>query len=266
MLFIVLFDHNSLYTAIRFDSKAQVAAALRTAYLFGAENVDVIHGWTVPLGKKYQESALRKLAEKIISMKSVSGGKIVALDAVLWDIAYELLHFAKSHELDMHASTSDFRNFTNLVFIGNLVEMSKIVQTFFKTDEPAKIRKILSEAYDADELDLSCAVIIDHSDAPPATTKGEALDLTSTTIMSTVSIVNNIKLERLPKPGQEISEDYVKSILSSFSDGLTKFINQLLEGREEELVYAEDSSIDLVELDLSQLSGLDLLQYYYCEL
>jgi glycerophosphoryl diester phosphodiesterase len=269
------FDHNSLAKAMEIDQEAQVALALKTAYLFGDENVNIGAGWTVSLGNKYKASAISDLNQKITDMQAENGGKIVALDAVLWDIEPELIELAKSHRLALHASTSDFRDFSNMVFIGNLVQMNKMLQVFFKTDEPAKINAILMQAYAADTLDLSDTQVIDYNVLTtfdeiqqPMTGKSNQLDLSGVSIFETTSLVQDLQFLRLPKPGQPAPDDYFEPLIKIFSNGLAEFINSKLDIiNEQSICQAQEESITDLSGDIvSTLSGLELIQYYYWDL
>lgn len=228
------FDHDCLAETIRLDEEAQVALALKTAYLFGGERVEVNKGWTVPLGTKYTESAINNLSRKITTMNSIDGGKVVALDAVLWDIEQELIELALSHHLALHASTSDFRDFSNVVFIGNLVQMNKKVQVFFKTDEPAKINKTLTQAYAADKLDLSNAEVVSHEKIEKLyaiqeiNNESNQLDLSEVSIIETKIIAYDLEFLRLPKPGQAEPDGYFESLIMNFSEGLANFMNYIM--------------------------------------
>lgn len=269
------FDHSSLARAMEIDQEAQVALALKTAYLFGDENVNIGAGWTVSLGTKYKASAISDLNQKITYMQAANGGKIVALDAVLWDIEPELIGLAQSHKLALHASTSDFRDFSNMVFIGNLVQMNKRVQVFFKTDEPAKINTVLMQAYTADTLDLSDTQVIDHTVLTaldkiqqPMTDQSNQLDLSNASIFETTSLAQDLQFLRLPKPGQHAPGDYFEPLIRTFSNGLAEFINSKLNLiSEQPICQAQEESITDLSGDIvSVLSGLELIQYYYWDL
>lgn len=273
------FNHEALFEAIRYDQGTQVALALKTMYLFGEENVNVNDGWKVPLGIKYTVSAIDGLRNKITERVQYDGSKIVALDAVLWDIELELIQLAKLHGLALHASTSDFRDFNNVVFICNLVQMNKKVPVFFKTDEPAKINKILLQAYQADTLDLSSTQVTDHIvlSAPDKieqlmANQSNQLDLSNVSIVETKLLAQDIQLLRLPKPGQDMPKDYSESLIQTFSDGLAQFLNSKFNPKSDEqqpisIDQAQEEPItDLREDIFTALSGLDLIQYCYWEL
>ncbi len=213
------FDHDSLFKAIEIDSSAQIALALKTAFLFGENNVDIKNGWTVNTDKKYENSAMNVLEEKILKAYNMKS-KVTALDAVLWDIEPELVDLAKKYELDLHASTSDFRDFTNVVFIGNLVKISQSVKVFFKTDEPKKINMILERAYKECKLDLSETKIIDFNDLTPLVgiDRSNKIDLKEVT----VSEVKDFPLFlRQPKPNQKVHEKYQEESIQKLEDQQT---------------------------------------------
>ena len=212
------FDHGALEEVVKISEGAQVAPALKTAFLFGEDKVDIEHGWIVPPDTKYRPGAIDDL-EKTVRQINQHKGVVVAVDAVLWDIDEPLIAFAETNKLGIHASTSDFRDFKNVVFIANLAEMRKRVSVCFKTDEPAKISSILARAYDAERLDLSRTII---EKVTPVTNKPtvSAPDLSSVKVTSVESIG---RIKRLPKPGQAIPKGHIEYILQDVGPNLKKF-------------------------------------------
>jgi glycerophosphoryl diester phosphodiesterase len=261
------FDHDSLFQAIKIDSTVQVALALKTAFLFGADNVDVQAGWTVGLNTKYQQNAISYLETKISEAKEIKG-RITALDAVLWDIEPALVTLASNNSLDLHVSTSDFRNFDDVVFLGNLVEMCQSVKVFFKTDEPGKINRILQRAYVENTIDLSESKVTKFSKISESKISEEQssnLDLTSVTIKPDIPFL------RQPKPKQECSTTYQKDSIDKLSVKLAKYIEErnkdsatiafVTEQRQEELIDSDviDHSIFTI------LNRGELISYFDIE-
>ena len=245
------FDHNSLFEAITLDSKIQVALALKTAFLFGEDNVNTQAGWTVGLGTKYQKSAISDLEQKIIKAMDL-GSKITGLDAVLWDIEEELVILARKYKLDLHASTSDFRDFTNVVFLGNLVKICQTVKVFFKTDEPKKISDILQRAYRESDIDLSKSKIVTYSETPKPMTvvkQSDGLDLTNVKLLET----KDFSFLRQPKPKQAAPEDYQESSIEKLegNNKLAQYIKDRCK-KSAEIVFLkeqlEEKSMDNVDL------------------
>ena len=157
--------------------------------------------------------------------------------------------------------------------------MNKKVPVFFKTDEPAKINKILLQAYQADTLDLSSTQVTDHIvlSAPDKieqlmANQSNQLDLSNVSIVETKLLAQDIQLLRLPKPGQDMPKDYSESLIQTFSDGLAQFLNSKFNPKSDEqqpisIDQAQEEPItDLREDIFTALSGLDLIQYCYWEL
>jgi hypothetical protein len=153
--------------------------------------------------------------------------------------------------------------------------MNKIVQVFFKTDEPAKINAMLMQAYTADTLDLSNTQVIDHTVLialdkiqEPMTDQSNSLDLSDVSIFETTSLVQDLQFLRLPKPGQPAPDDYFEPLIRIFSNGLAEFINSKLNlTNEQSICQAHEESITDLSGDIfSMLSGLELIQYYYWDL
>ena len=260
------FDHDSLFQAIKIDPQAQIALALKTAFLFGEGNVNIQRGWTVELGTKYQESAMSNLESKIIKAQQ-EGSRITALDAVLWDIEPELVDLAKRYNIDLHASTSDFRDFTNIVFIGNLVKICQSVKVFFKTDEPKKISMILQRAYKESELDLSESKIVNITKIlEPASSLEPSSELDLTDV--TVSEVKNFSFLRQPKPRQETTENYHDESLEKLADQkkLSQYIKERYEKSVQIISLIEQIQEEPIEIDLlsifDELSPPELIQYW----
>jgi|GEM_PF-2049968 len=261
------FDHDSLFQAIKIDPQAQIALALKTALLFGQDNVNIQMGWTVELGTKYQESAMSNLENKIVKAQE-EGSRITALDAVLWDIEPELVDLAKKYNIDLHASTSDFRDFTNIVFIGNLVKMCQSVKVFFKTDEPKKINMILQRAYKESELDLSESKIVNivkiMEPALSLDDPSTKLDLTSVT----VSKVEDFSFLRQPKPRQETTENYHEESIEKLADQekLSQYIKERCKKNIQIASLIEQIQENPVESNLinifDELSQVELIQYW----
>lgn len=114
----------------------QIAPSIKTATLFGAEQVNP--DFTVKEGATYDPKGLAYLKGL------VEGQRFTAYDAVLWDIGGPLVQLTKAGGKQLHASTSDFRAYDlNPGLAPFLLEASEEVPVYFKSDEVAKARALL---------------------------------------------------------------------------------------------------------------------------
>lgn len=124
----------------------QIAPGIKTSQLFGQENVN--KDFTVKEGAVYDLDGLEKL--KLL----VEGNNFTAYDAILWDIYWPLVLIARNGGKQLHASTSDFRQYNDdHTFLEFLYSMSQEVTVYFKCDEVAMARTLLTNiAERRDEL------------------------------------------------------------------------------------------------------------------
>jgi len=114
----------------------QIAPGIKTATLFGKDNVNP--DFTVKKGASYDQKGLAELKAL------VEGNNFTAYDAVLWDIEQELIDLAKVGNKQLHASTSDFRQYdVDTAFAHDLYNMSQEVPVYFKCDEAGRARELL---------------------------------------------------------------------------------------------------------------------------
>lgn len=132
------FNHECLTSMTQYNiaKPLQLAPCIRTATLFGAQNVDA--QFYVPPGTPYSQKGLQQIHDLV-----TSNSAFVAYDAVLWDIKYELIEQVKKDKKQFFISTSDFREFKNKAFIDLVLKASTIVPVYFKVDAPKEMKEIL---------------------------------------------------------------------------------------------------------------------------
>ncbi|MBT2374257.1 glycerophosphodiester phosphodiesterase [Pseudomonas fluorescens] len=117
-----------------------IAPGIKTADLFGKENMKEDFSLKDPKAE-YQASAMDNLRAL------VEGSGFQGYDGILWDLRAPIVDLAVSGGKAIHASTSDFRQYNdNRDFASVLLELSKRVDTFFKSDNVDDARKVLLES------------------------------------------------------------------------------------------------------------------------
>lgn len=135
------FHHKSLITLKQQASdqniqNIQIAPGIKTATLFGTDNVD--SNFRKKKGAKYIESALIELRNLVMN------NDFTAYDAVFWDIYEPLITLASLDRKQIHASTSDHRDYNNpREQCQFLLCASKNVPIYFKCDEIGKAKEAL---------------------------------------------------------------------------------------------------------------------------
>lgn len=129
------FHHQLLADLKSQNPDFQIAPCIRTATLFGKENV-IIPGWHVKEGASYAPEGIAYLQD--FHRKN----RCVAMDPVLWDTYKPMVDFAASEGLALHVSTSDVRTFERWHLL-TVLKIAEHVPVFFKTDEPAMARREL---------------------------------------------------------------------------------------------------------------------------
>lgn len=138
------FQHNALielqHKAKQMGyAKIQVAPGIKTAMLFGQQNVNP--DFSVLPGTPYDVKGLAMLKNK------VNTNNFAGYDAALWDIYGPLVELAAQTGKEIHASTSDFRQYAeDTSFAKYLVMISQLTKTFFKCDGIDGARMVLMEA------------------------------------------------------------------------------------------------------------------------
>ncbi|PHV13343.1 glycerophosphodiester phosphodiesterase [Chitinimonas sp. BJB300] len=117
----------------------RIAPGIKTSDLFGKENVNA--DFSLKPNAEYQANNIQQLKQL------VEGNGFTGYDGILWDIRNPLIELALANNKEIHASTSDFRQYgENRDFANTLLEISKRVDTFFKCDNIDDARKVLLES------------------------------------------------------------------------------------------------------------------------
>lgn len=134
------FNHECLTGMKRYNigNPLQLAPCIRTATLFGRQNVDA--QFCVLPGTPYSQEGLRQIHDLV-----TSDSAFVAYDVVLWDIKHELIEQVKKDKKQFYISTSDFREFKNKAFIDMVLKVSTVVPVYFKIDAPQEMKEILKD-------------------------------------------------------------------------------------------------------------------------
>ncbi|SDU85880.1 glycerophosphoryl diester phosphodiesterase [Pseudomonas mucidolens] len=121
-------------------SGINIAPGIKTADLFGKQNMKEDFSLKDP-NATYQNNAMDNLRAL------VEGNGFQGYDGILWDLRTPIVDLAASGNKAIHASTSDFRQYSdNRDFSLVLLELSKRVETFFKCDNVDDARKVLLES------------------------------------------------------------------------------------------------------------------------
>lgn len=147
-IYFCSFNHDALKQlkeiAKSLDHSPSIAVAIKTTLLFGDENVDKAAGFRVKPRTPYSQAGLNYLRELVLTED------FQAFDAILWDIYQPLVDLAKETNKELHASTSDFREYQEYInrhgpsIIYFLYDASQQVKLFmFKCDEIQKVKSLL---------------------------------------------------------------------------------------------------------------------------
>ncbi|MDB6375278.1 MULTISPECIES: glycerophosphodiester phosphodiesterase family protein [Photorhabdus] len=121
-------------------SEINIAPGIKTADLFGKDNIDENFALK-DSNAKYHKDAMENLKEL------VEGNGFNGYDGILWDLRNPIVKLAISGKKSIHASTSDFRQYSDSRdFSLVLLELSKHVEIFFKCDNVDDARKVLLES------------------------------------------------------------------------------------------------------------------------
>ena len=195
------FKHDELKQIRELDSEAKISPAIKSSFLWGRENV-LKPGYYIPMNIEFPKAGIEYLQNLNKELN------VTAFDPVLFDIDAPLIDFVSSLGVDLYASTSDFRDFSNKAFLQLLVNMNQHVPVYFKTDEPKQIHEMLEEYEDVMTLDLSSVIILEHE---------EVLSL------------NAEQLKRIPKINQPehtliLDKQKVESVSSKFKSIVEKLV------------------------------------------
>jgi glycerophosphoryl diester phosphodiesterase len=137
----------------------QIAPGIKTSVIYGEENVDK-KTFAVKDGATHSKEGLKSLQE------TVEGNNFTAYDGILWDMGDGLINLAASGNKQIHASTSDFREYeADIEFATYLYKMSRIIPTYFKCDEIEKAMEVLSDiAQEFRELDEDRLILSQKND------------------------------------------------------------------------------------------------------
>jgi glycerophosphoryl diester phosphodiesterase len=128
------FDHPQLAALKTQNPEFQIAPSIKTATLYGKENI-LMPGFRVKPGSQYDAEGLKYLQDFHDKTPTV------AMDAVLWDAANPLVKLSQKNGIALHLSTSDYREYGDAPIFTRINQMSRDVPIYFKADEPALARE-----------------------------------------------------------------------------------------------------------------------------
>ena len=185
------FNHNALVNLINIAKGMQlsyirVAPIIKTATLFGKDNVDL--SYVLKEGVvSYDSAGLNSLRSLLIDYNQ----HFIAYDVILWDVYLPFIELVASKDKQLHTSTSDYRTYdVPSTFCVFLLKISDKIPVYFKCDA-------LGNAMD---LLISKATLLDRHEKNKKSLQRNAVDGSLEKQLSNTSRGSSVLLSLLPKP------------------------------------------------------------------